>query len=105
MHDFDKHVIGFPYFNNGAVMDVEEGSYAGDNKAESRTYFWSHSISELLMGFIHNDFIVEVFNEYDYSPYNCFSNMEEMKANQYVYGHKEHRLPHIYLIKARYTPN
>lgn len=104
MHDFDTHEIGFPYFNIGAVLDVEEGSYAGDSKAESRTYFWSHSISELLMGFIQNDFNIEVFNEYDYSPYNCFPNMVEVKSKEYVFGDVQNRLPHIYLVKARYSP-
>ena len=101
MRDFDSGKIAFPYHNTGVNTDKEEGSYAYDSGEKQVTYFWSHSISEILMGLIQNGFDIDVFNEYYYSPYNCFPNMKKMGNKKFEWQGGDYPLPHVFLVKAR----
>jgi ubiquinone/menaquinone biosynthesis C-methylase UbiE len=101
MHDFDSGKIAFPYHNTGVNVEQEEGSYAFEGGKKQVTYFWSHSISEIIMGMIQNGFEIEVFNEYYYSPYNCFPNMKKIGDKKYEWRRGDHPLPHVFLLKSR----
>ena len=101
MYDFESKKVEFPYHNTGVNKDVEEGSYASEGNEERVTYFWSHSISEVIMGLIENEFEIEVFKEYLYSPYDCFPNMKKIAEKKYVWEFGKYPVPHVFLVKAR----
>jgi hypothetical protein len=82
---------------------VEEtpGTYA-ERKAivETKTISWNHSTSELLNALIKNGLEINCFNEYDYSPYNCFSETEEFEPGKYRVKHFGNKIPMVYSILA-----
>lgn len=103
MYDFDNHKIRYNYFKQHKPdFEIVEGTYA-DRNADLKhgEYTWTYSIHEILMPLIRQGLIVETFQEYDYSPYNCFPNMQEVAPEQYVYGDVNHRLPHLFSLKMR----
>ena len=44
---------------------------------------WNHGIGEVLNSLISNDLILNSFDEFDYSPYNCFNKTIEIAPNKY----------------------
>ena len=69
--EFDK--VGYNYFNTGALVETETGTYADKESPIVHDYVnWNHSISEILNSLINNGLEINSFNEFDYSPYNCF---------------------------------
>jgi SAM-dependent methyltransferase len=87
--------IGYPYFNTGAMVEESESSYT-DNSANMnlKEVFWSHSMSELISACLKTGLRIDLLNEYDYSPYNCFDNMEERAPGEFVMDINGIRLPH-----------
>ena len=43
---------------------------------------------------------IDRFSEYDYSPYNCFSNTIELKPGKFQINGYEGILPMVYALKA-----
>lgn len=40
---------------------------------------WNHSVSEVLSNLIKHDLEIKSFDEFDYSPYNCFNKTIEFE--------------------------
>jgi hypothetical protein len=49
---------------------------------------------------IKNGLEINCFNEYDYSPYNCFNEMEEFEPNKFRIKTFVNKIPLVYSIKA-----
>ena len=45
-------------------------------------------------------FNLKIFNEYDYSPYNCFKHTMEKEKGRYVIKHLGGKLPIVYALAA-----
>ena len=43
---------------------------------------------------------INLFDEYDYSPYNCFNGTIEIEKNKYRIKHLGNKIPMLYSIKA-----
>ena len=97
--DFDK--IGYNYFNSGPIIETENGTYA-DTTANltQQCVCWNHSLSEVVNSLISNGLQIDVLNEYDYSPYNCFSHTVEFASGKFRIGHLNNKIPMVYAIKA-----
>jgi SAM-dependent methyltransferase len=97
--NFDK--IAYRYFNSGAIIETESGSYA-DKKADiTQSYvMWNHSISEVLNSLITNGLEIESFDEFDYSPYNCFNRTIEFEPKKFRIAHLDNKIPMLYSIQA-----
>jgi hypothetical protein len=50
---------------------------------------------------IQQGLILEAFDEFPYSPYNCFPNLEQKAEDVYVYKLTKHPLPHVYSLKMK----
>lgn len=101
--DFNTRQIAYDYFNRGfPYEEVDEGSYA-DPKAgiKTVTYFWAHSLAEIAGALLKTGLQLLDFREYDYSPYNCFPNMEERAPGEFVFGGFGVRMPHVFSMKFR----
>lgn len=101
MIDDKTKKIGYPYFNRGAMIEQHQGSYTDQAEdIELKEVFWSHSMSDLIMACIRSGLRIDLLNEYDYSPYNCFENMTEIEKGKFILDVNGVRLPHTLEMKA-----
>jgi SAM-dependent methyltransferase len=103
MYDHDNQKIGYRYFDHTEPYEeVEEGTYADTNAdIAQREYFWSHSLASVFQSLLKQKFHVVDFQEFDFSPYNCFPHMEETTPDRFVYGDLINRMPHVFSIEMR----
>lgn len=97
---FEK--IGYRYFNSGAIVETQNGTYA-DKEAdlELSTVSWNHSIGEVLSGLLQNGLELSSFEERDYSPYNCFGPTVEFEPGKFRIQHLDDKIPMLYALTAR----
>lgn len=97
--DFDK--IGYRYFNSGAIVETENGTYADREANITQSYvMWNHGIGEVMNNLINNGLEINSFNEFDYSPYNCFKKTLEFEPNKFRIEHLDDKIPMVFSIKA-----
>ena len=97
--NFDE--IIYSYFNKEAIYETTDGSYADPGSGVKKTNVgWNHPMEEVLSALLENGFVLDKFKEFDYSPYNCFSNMVKLKDNQYQIKGFEGKLPIVYALEA-----
>jgi ubiquinone/menaquinone biosynthesis C-methylase UbiE len=101
MFDNDFKEIFYNYFNIEPIIENESGTYA-DKEAElsTQTITWNHPTSELLNSLINHGLEINCFNEYDYSPYNCFNETEEFEPNKFRIKHFGNKIPIVYSIQG-----
>jgi 2-polyprenyl-3-methyl-5-hydroxy-6-metoxy-1,4-benzoquinol methylase len=101
MYDSEFEKIAYSYFNAGAIIETEAGSYT-DRAAEitATTIAWNHSLSEVMNSLIQNKLAIRSFDEYDYSPYNCFNKAIEYAPKKYRIAHLGEKIPMVYAISA-----
>lgn len=101
MFDDNFEKIGYRYFNSGAIIESENGTYADKNADITQEYvMWNHGLSEVINNLIKNGLEINVFNEYDYSPYDCFNETIEYEPKKYRIKHLENKIPMVYSIVA-----
>lgn len=101
MFDDNFEKIGYNYFKSEPIIETVDGTYADKNAPiNSKTITWNHSTSELLNSLLSNDLELNTFNEYDYSPYNCFNATEEFEPKKFRIKHLENKIPMVYSIVA-----
>ena len=96
---FDK--IKYRYFNSGPIVETQSGTYA--DKAVELTLSevsWNHSISEVLNSLVQNGLEIKSFNEFEYSPYNCFNNTIQFEPRKYRIEKLANKIPMGYSIAA-----
>jgi len=92
--------IDYSYFNTEAIVESETGSYADPNGAYQNDYVcWNHSLDEVLTSLISKNMVLEVFKEYDYSPYPCFENTVEQRQGEFQIKNLEGKLPMVFALK------
>ena len=97
--DFDK--IGYNYFNSGAIIETEEGTYADRNaNIRQENVTWNHSMSDVVNSLIKNGLIINSLDEYDFSPYNCFNHTIEYEAKKFRIAHLDNKIPMVYAIEC-----
>ena len=106
MFDDNFEKIGYNYFNSGAIVESESGTYA-DKTAEitQENVMWNHSLSEVLNSLIKNGLEINSLDEYDYSPYNCFNKTIEFETNKYRIAHLQNKIPMVFSIVAKKKNN
>lgn len=100
---FDDHFtkVGYNYFKADAIIETQSGTYADrDADMVEESVSWNHSISEVLNSLIQQGLEINVFNEYDYSPYDCFNETEEFAPGKFRIKHLENNIPMVYAIGA-----
>ncbi|QNK64904.1 class I SAM-dependent methyltransferase [Pedobacter sp. PAMC26386] len=103
MFDDNFEKIGYNYFNTGPIIENQTGTYA-DRKApiSQESVGWNHSTSEVLNNLLKNGLELNSFDEFDYSPYNCFNNTIESdtEPKKYRIKHLDNKIPMIFAIVA-----
>ena len=106
MFDDNFEKIGYNYFNSGAIVESKSGTYA-DKTAEITLEYvmWNHALSEVINNLIKNGLEINAFEEYDYSPYNCFNKTIEFEPNKYRIEYLGNKIPLVYSIAAKKKEN
>lgn len=101
MFDDNFENVGYRYFNSGAILETEKGTYANKNADINLTNVtWNHGLSEVLSNLIKNNLEINSFEEFDYSPYNCFNNTIEFEPNKFRIKHLSNKIPMVYSLIA-----
>lgn len=101
MFDEDFAGIGYNYFKDKPIFETEQGTYADKNADVSLSHIsWNHSMSEVINTLLNNAMQLLHFQEYDYSPYNCFNHMVEFEPKKYRIKHLDNKIPMVYAIVA-----
>jgi 2-polyprenyl-3-methyl-5-hydroxy-6-metoxy-1,4-benzoquinol methylase len=102
MFDDNFEKIGYRYFNSGAIVETENGTYADRTADISQEYvMWNHGLSEVINSLIKNGLEIKAFDEFDYSPYNCFNRTIEFEPKKYRIEHLDNKIPMVYSIVAK----
>lgn len=102
MFDNDFNEVYYSYFNVEEIVEDESGTYADrQSELENTSITWNHPLTEVLNALINSGLEIEVFNEYDYSPYNCFNHTEEFEPNKYRIQKLGNKIPMVYALRAR----
>lgn len=101
MYDANFQKIDYSYFKTDAIIETNIGTYA-DVAAPiaNETISWNHSLSEVLNSLIGAGLRIACFNEFDYTPYNCFNNLEEYEPGRYRLAATGSKMPMVYSLKA-----
>jgi len=96
MYDESLQKIKYRYFNSEPI--VEEGSTYTDGSAglQIKSVGWNHGMSETIQALLNKGMKLLEITEYDYSPYDCFPDLESIDRKKYrhkVYGNK---IPYVY---------
>jgi SAM-dependent methyltransferase len=98
--DYFKEV-GYNYFNTGAIVETENGTYADRNAALKSEYvMWNHGMAEVINSLIKHNLEINLLEEFDYSPYNCFKETTEFAPRKFHIKHLDNKIPMVYSIVA-----
>ena len=101
MYDDDFKEVFYNYFNTDPIFEEGSGTYAEkESEIENKTISWNHPISEILNALISNNLELNQFNEFDYSPYNCFNETEESEPGKFRIKTFGNKIPIVYSILA-----
>lgn len=101
MYDNDFNEVFYSYFNVEPIVEEESGTYAERGaELEAKSVGWNHPTSEILNSLIQSGLELNRYNEYDYSPYNCFNKTEEFEPGKFRIQHFGNKIPMVYSILA-----
>lgn len=101
-HPTYELLCGDPYFSQKEPEIHEEGAYSENRNDEAATIVtWPHPLSEIINALIENGITIEHFNEFPFTPYDCFENLEEREPNRFYPKDSSHAVPVVYSIKGR----
>lgn len=95
--EFPEH----SYFNREAIIEVEKGTYANpEAPITTKNFLWNHGMAEVHNALRANGMTVNNFQEYDYSPYDCFSKSKLVEDGKFMIANLEGKIPLVYSMKA-----
>jgi len=101
MMDENFERIKYYYHNEEVIVEEQSGTYT-DRHADIhyKEYSWNHSISEVLNMLIKHGLIIQHFNEFNFSCYNCFNNVVQGEDGYWRVKGLENKIPMMYSVKA-----
>jgi len=101
MFDNEFSFIEYSYFNREAIEETESGTYAETNAPlMTETISWNHDLGEVIGSLLKAGLNIVDFKEYDYSPYECFKNLEETEPGKYKLKDLKDKIPMLYSLVA-----
>jgi ubiquinone/menaquinone biosynthesis C-methylase UbiE len=89
------------YFNQKPIISDCQGTYADRNAPIlNQSIEWNHSLSDTLQALINNKLRIDILQEFDYSPYDCFLNSVKTEDGFYQIKGLEKKIPIVYAVKA-----
>jgi len=101
MFDNDYDSIGYRYFNSGPIVETESGTYADTSADLVQQYItWNHGTAEVLTSLINSGLSIAVFEEFDFSPYNCFKGTLECEPGKFRIEKLGDKIPMVFALVA-----
>jgi len=99
MYDAHFKELQFSYFNKEAIVEMSPGTYA-DHQADIQLQEigWNHPLSEVFTALMNKNLIIKHFEEFDYSPHNCFVGMRERAPGEFIVDALGPKLPMTYSL-------
>lgn len=102
MYDDNFNEVFYNYFKSEPIKEEYSGTYADkDSEIVNKTISWNHSLSEVFQALLKLNISIEHFEEFDYSNYNCFNDMEEFETGKYRIQKFENKIPMMYAIVGK----
>lgn len=101
MMDDNFESIKYNYFNTEVITEEISGTYS-DRFApiKSIEHGWNHPFSEIITSLLKHNLQIQLFNEFPYSPYNCFNNLLQGDDGMWRIKGMDEKMPMMYSIKA-----
>lgn len=101
MMDEDFEKIKYNYFNTETITEEISGTYSNrDAPIKSVEHGWNHPFSEIISALLKNGLQISLFNEFPYSPYNCFNKLEQGADQMWRIKGMNEKMPVMYSITA-----
>ncbi len=101
MMDETHQHIKYNYFNTEVITEETSGTYTNRNAAiKSIEHGWNHPFSEIINSLLKQGLQIMALNEFPYSPYNCFNNLEKGSDDMWRIKGMDEKMPIMYSIKA-----
>lgn len=105
MMDENFEQIKYDYFNTEVITEEISGTYTDrDAPIWSVEHGWNHPFSEIINALLKNGLQIQQFNEFPYSPYNCFNNLEQGADGMWRIKGMNEKMPMMYSIKTIKQP-
>jgi 2-polyprenyl-3-methyl-5-hydroxy-6-metoxy-1,4-benzoquinol methylase len=105
MMDENFEKIKYNYFNTEIITEEISGTYSDRNAPiKSIEHSWNHPFSEIISALLKHNLQIQSFNEFPYSPYNCFNDMEKGSDDMWRIKGMNEKMPLLYSIKATKLP-
>lgn len=102
MFDNALNAVQYSYFNSSCIDETEAATYTGQTEEKPfRSITWNHGLAEVMQALLDEGLQLEIFQEFDYSPYHISSRMEEFSPGRYRYAHLGNKLPLVYALRMR----
>ena len=99
MYDDDLKEITYNYNQAEVIQEELDGTYAEkEAKIEGEFMVWNHGLGEVINALLNTGLILKDFQEYDYSPYDCLTNMEKLGERKYQVKHWGNKVPLVYSL-------
>jgi ubiquinone/menaquinone biosynthesis C-methylase UbiE len=106
MFDDNFKEIIFKYSDVDPIIEELEGTYANrEANIKNQSVSWNHGLATVINALLKKGLVLEGFQEYDYSPYNCFNNTVETENGKFQIKGLEGKIPMLYSVSAlkKYT--
>lgn len=101
MLDNDFTWLQYSYFNKQTIVEEIEGTYAErDAPIKNTSISWNHGLAEVISALLKNGLRLERFEEFDYSPYNCFNKTVQIAERKWQIEGLEGKIPMVFALKA-----
>lgn len=102
MFDDDFQEVKYDYDNKEVIEENTEGVYSEKESSEVfETVSWNHSLSEVIGALMSEGLSLEKFEEFDYSPYDCFAKTEEFEKGKFRIKHLGNKIPMVYALRMK----
>lgn len=101
MFDNNFSSIQYNYFNVEAIREEAVGTYADrDAPIRNESITWNHSLSETLNALIESGLEIKHFEEFDFSPFNCFNEMILSDDQKFRIRQLDNKIPLTFALTA-----
>lgn len=98
-HPVHDLISGYAYFESEIPNVEEESTYTENNNDEvSTAVTWPHPLSEVINALSCAGIKIDQFNEFPFSPYNCFTGLEEKEPGRFYGANMDFDAPLVYSI-------
>lgn len=99
-----EYDIRYPYFGEQPDAGDSIGGYASEVRHGVKTYFWMHTVSDIVNSLSEAGLHIEFFNEFPENFYDAGGMQPAGKAGLYRYGYNTDKFPMSFSLKATVTP-